>query len=143
MVNRLALVGLRGIGAFNLFMAFAVTVSLVSKFFWARGTVFLPYGLKVAVPCEVVLIVLSAIFGYGCLKRSAVFGRYVGSVTCVLITTYYAVVGFASFKMAAAPAVRIIFIEWMVAPALLYATMFVLLNTRLKKEFGTDKSTSA
>ena len=141
--EHISTIGAKVIGVFNIIMALAVLVSLGSKIAWARGTIFLPFGTAVAVVCESLLIILAFLSGVGCLKRSLVLGRYVGSACCVAMMAYYAASGVASLKMASTPIARILFIQWLLASLIVYGAILILLNTWLRSSFPKKAERSA
>ena len=141
--ERISTIGTKSIGVFNIIMALAVLVSLGSKIAWAQGTIFLPFGMAIAVVCESLLILLAFLSGVGCLKRSLMLGRYVGSACCVAMMAYYTASSVASLKMASAPIVRILFLQWLLSPLIVYGAILILLNTWLRNSFTEKAEKSA
>ncbi len=108
-----------------------------------RNTIFLPFGLKVALFCEPILVALAITSGIGCLRKSKLAGRVIGSILAVALILYYAVTSIASLKLAWSPIQRIISLEGLLGPTLVYGVILFLLNTRLKSCFEPLSETSA
>jgi hypothetical protein len=134
---------LRAVGIFLIIMAVAMAISLVAKVLFVSNTIFVPYGLKVAVPAELLLIALASVAGAGCVKRSKCLGRYLGSIFCVVAICYFLVTGLASYRMAPSPILRIIFLEWLIAPAIVYSVVLLLINTKLRAGYEESGPKSA
>lgn len=140
---RWSAISTKSIGIFNLFMASAITVSMATKTLWAPKSIFVPFGTKIIWCCEPILVALAVISGIGCLKRLKLCGRVLGSLFSIAVIVYYSVTSIASLKLAWTPVARIIVVEGMVGPTIVYGTVLFFLNTRLKSTFEVPRHENA
>jgi hypothetical protein len=130
--------GMKGLGFFNIILAFLFLVPTLTKaLFLPRPSILLPFGTLVALACEPIIEVLLVCSGLGVLKRHRIFGFVLSNVTYVAAATYYAANLYSAFFRAWAPMQKFIAVMSFAPGVVFCAIGMFLLNTALRKGFSS------
>jgi len=142
-MNILAKIGIKGIGAFNLYMAFATLIALIGKLFLPRPSWLLPFGVPAAAVAELSISLLAIWSGIALIKTNRLRAYLLVNIFCIAAILYFIATLYASSHRAWSFMSTTMSIWAFAPPILLCATELVLCNGRLRESFHPPESSSA